>query len=228
MRTFILFFLFFSVFQSSASIADDELNYDISKTRFLELRQKTISGKANLAEIKEALRYPQKEELTNLIHSLYALRSYRPIYNLLIDLWNKNKSIDNTLAWNLISEAPVRIAIANNINRIKGNLAGKEFREYIRRFKYDEDVFIRSQSIIALGLNQNPQDIPYLVEMASSDNHYLIQVGISALSFMSHNKARDALKKLAKQYYGKPRGDLIIDVLDKAYGVKTSTTPLEG
>lgn len=217
---FLLNILIFLIFPNNL-IAGEQ----ITKEQFYKLRQQIISGNAGVVEVKEALLYPNKQELTNLMHSLFAMKWHRGVHGLLDKLWELDSESLPNLNWDLFSEPPVRIALASTINRIKANLGGTEYRNYIRKFKYDSNSFIRAQSIVALGLNQNPNDIPYLVEMAESSDDYLIQVSISALAFMSHNQARDALKTLAKKYYNTPRGELIEDVLLKAYNISISKTP---
>lgn len=220
--SFVRFFLFILLFNFSLICSASPDTIGITKERFKELSFKLQFGAASLSNIVEALSYTENTiELYNFIDSLYELRTDIKVQALLLQLWERDKESLPNLAWEQISTAPVRIAVANNLNRIYAKFAEDEFSDYFRTFKYDKNLFIWSESILALGFNRDVKDIPYLVEMAQSEEHIINQSGISALAFMLRDEAKLELKRLAKKYYGTARGDFIIHVLKKGYGIST-------
>ncbi len=180
------------------------------------------TGKAKLSQVKWALTSGDTTQLVNTMHALYAMRGHIGIYNMLYRMWRLEMDDDPNINWPAIKQPPVRIALASTINRIDG-LKSRELREYIRSFKYDDLDANRGQVLVALGLNGDPVDVPYLEEMADSDNHYLTQIGVSSLAFMSNSTAKDSLISLARKYYDTPRGDLILGVLKRAYKIEAVT-----
>ncbi len=196
------------------------------------LLQKIAFGQASFFEIRKSLSQTDIAALSNTIHALYAMRWNRQVQHLLRHLWNMNTEIYPELAWDEISKPPVRIALASTIFRIQSldTLAHydlQQYKSYIRAHKYDEHEFHRAQVAVALGLAGDPVDVPYLIEMASSDNHYVIQSAITALGLMNDKQASDGLIALYKQFRqdDSNRADLILDVLKKGYDLHPSTTP---
>jgi hypothetical protein len=187
---------------------------------YKELYQRIYSGKATLEQVKLALTTRDQTKLVNTMHALYAMKWHVGVRKLLDKMWDtgSNKNIDPNISLELIQKPPVRIALASTINRID-TLKSKELRDYIRSFKYDDNEQIRGQVLVALGLNGDPVDVPYLEEMADSDNRYLTQISVSSLAFMGNSTAKDSLIVLAKKHYDNPRGKLILDVLSRAYNV---------
>ncbi|MBT7952458.1 MAG: HEAT repeat domain-containing protein [Gammaproteobacteria bacterium] len=181
-----------------------------------DLSQKITYGKATALEVRNALTEQNPAALSNTMHALYSMRWQRVIVYLLNDLWKLDKNKYPDLAWNLIEKPPVRIALASTINRIQIHDT-KEYKDYIRAHKYDEHEFHRAQVIISLGLNKNPKDVPYLQEMGEGNNNYVAQSAITALALMHHVLARDAMVTIWGKYANDPRGDLILEVLKKAY-----------
>ncbi len=181
-----------------------------------KLRQKITYAEATALEVKNALTEQDPAALSNTLHALYSMRWHRVVVYLLDDLWKLDKNKHPDLAWNLIEKPPVRIALASTINRIQIHNT-KEYKDYIRAHKYDEHEFHRAQVIISLGLNQNPKDVPYLQEMGEGNNNYVAQSAITALALMHHVLARDAMVTIWGKYANDPRGDLILEVLKKAY-----------
>ncbi len=53
--------------------------------------------------------------------------------------------------------------------------------------------------------------------MSDADNHYVAQSAITGLSVFGGNKARDLLIELAEKHRGTARGDLMTEMLRKAY-----------
>jgi hypothetical protein len=181
-----------------------------------ELHTRISSGNASFKEIRQALTDRDVPALTNTVHALYSMRIHRHVHHLLYDMWNMEKNKYPELSWDLIAKAPIRIALASTINRIQ--ISGThEYKDYIRSHKYDEHEFHRAQIVVALGLNGDPVDVPYLKEMASSDNTYVVQSAITGLAFMNNVQARDALVNIWKEFQEDPRADLILEVLAKAY-----------
>ncbi|MBL1143149.1 MAG: HEAT repeat domain-containing protein [Proteobacteria bacterium] len=185
---------------------------------FRDLYQRIYSGKATLEQVKLALTTKDSTKLVNTMHALYAMRWHAGVHNLLYKMWEIDKDEAPKISWDLIEKPPVRIALASTINRID-ILKSKDIREYIRSFKYDDDVLNRGQALVALGLNGDPVDVPYLEEMADSNNRYLTQIGVSSLAFMENSTAKESLISLAKKHYDTPRGKLILDVLSRSYNV---------
>ena len=182
------------------------------------LRRKIASGMATLAECRKALTETDVGGLTNTVHALYSMGWHRGVYHVLHDMWNKDRAKYPEFAWDLIVKAPVRIALASTINRLE--LSGSNvYLDYIRAHKYDKHEFHRAQVVVALGLNGNPEDIKYIKSMADGDDHYVVQSAITALALMNSKKASDALIELWKKYRDTPRGNLIEEVLQRAYNL---------
>ena len=184
--------------------------------KYRELQKKILYGEASLFEVRTALTNPDVGSLTNTVHTLYSMKWHRGIYHLLDDLWYLNQSKAPELAWDKIAEPPVRIAVASTLNRTRTENT-IQYRDYIHRHKYDEHEFHRAQVVIALGFNQDPKDIPYLVEMVNADNHYVTQSAITALALMRQERARDAMIELFEQHQNNPRSKLLKELLAKAY-----------
>ncbi|GEM_PF-3415617 len=185
---------------------------------FRQLYDKIYSGKATLKQVTQALSTNDTTQLVNAIHALYAMKWHTGVYNLLYKMWHLEVDETPGINWELIKQAPVRIALASTINRID-ILKSKPLRDYIRSFKYDDLELNRGQVLVALGLNGDPIDVPYLEEMADSNNRYLTQIGVSSLAFMGNSAAKESLISLAKKHYDTPRGELILGVLSRAYDV---------
>jgi hypothetical protein len=183
---------------------------------FDNLHGKIATGTASFKEIRQALTDRNVAALTNTVHALYSMRIHRPVHKLLYDMWNMEKNKHPDLSWDLITKAPTRIALASTINRIQISDT-HEYKDYIRSHKYDEHEFHRAQVVVALGLNGDPVDVPYLKEMASSNNNYVVQSAITGLAFMNNLQGRDALVNIWKDFQEDPRADLILEVLAKAY-----------
>ena len=188
----------------------------LSAAEYQELRQKITYGSATIPEVLKALTEQDAGALANTMHALYSMRWNRNIYKLLIDLWQLKKEKYPGLAWNLFAEPPVRIALASTINRIK-IFDTEEYKTYIRAHENDEHEFHRAQVVIALGLNGDPVDIPYIKGMAEGNNIYVTQSAITALALMDAPQARDTLIELWENHKGSPLGHLIMEVLGKAY-----------
>jgi hypothetical protein len=183
---------------------------------FDALHTKIASGTASFIEVRQALTDRNIGALTNTVHALYSMRIHRHVHNLLFDMWSMKKDKYPDLSWDLIAKAPTRIALASTMSRIQINDA-HEYKDYIRSHKYDDHEFHRAQVVVALGLIGDPIDVPYLKEMASSDNTYVVQSAITGLAFMNNVQARDALVNIWKEFQKDPRADLILEVLAKAY-----------
>jgi hypothetical protein len=195
------------------------INYDF-------LQKNILYGRATLADARKVLTQRDIGALTNSIHALYNMRWHRGVYHLIYDLWNVKKEKYPELAWDLIQEAPVRIALASTINRIQ-IINTDEYLEYIRAHKEDDHEFHRAQVVVALGFNGESGDIEYIKSMVNGDNHYVAQSAISALALMDSNQARDAMAELWKEYRGTKKGILIKTLLKKAYKVEPTLTPPE-
>ena len=104
------------------------------------------------------------------------------------------------------------------------------FAGAVRAYKYDEHEFHRAQVVVALGLNGDPDDVAYIQEMAAGDNVYVSQSAISSLAIVGHEKARDAMVALYKEFKDDPRGPLLLQLLEQAYDwhlVKPEDIPKE-
>lgn len=198
------------------NISTGKDNTTKKRINYNELRQKITYGKATLFEVKQALTEEDVGALTNTVHALYSMRWHRAVYHLLYQLWEPKQELYPEFAWDLISQPPVRIALASTINRIQIQNT-QEYKAYIRSFKYDKHEFIVAQVVIALGLNGDPVDVPYLVEMSNSDNRYITQTSITALGLMNNEQAKQAMLELLEKYAGTARGNLISDVFGHAY-----------
>lgn len=209
--------------QHSELTAKNESNNNTSNINFEALHKKITYGTATYKEVLQALADHNVAALTNTIHALYSMRIYRNVHHLLYDMWNMEKDKHPELSWDLIAKAPARIALASTINRIQIKDT-HEFKEYIRSHRDDEHEFHRAQVVVALGLNGDPVDIPYLQEMANRDNVYVAQSAITGLAFMNNIPARDALVEIWKGFKDAPRGDLILEVLERAYDWVPVTT----
>ena len=182
------------------------------------LQQKIRQGSASLAELRLALGDTDAGSLTNAAHALYAMRGHAWARRLAEDLWALRKEAHPGLAWELLAKAPVRIALASTLNRIKGG-AATEQRAYIRAHKFDEHEFHRAQVVFALGANGDPADIDYLKSMAAGENDYVAQSAISGLALMGGEAARDALAEIWRDARDTPRGDLAKAMIQRVYNV---------
>lgn len=196
---------------------DEPLPVYSPANHYYRLQQKITYGNATLAEVREALSGTDDvAALTNTIHALYSMRWHRGVQTLLDDLWLKHSNKYPELAWEHLEKVPVRIAIASTITRIR-IFDTDEYKDYIRGHKYDDHEFHRAQVVISLALNSDPADVPYIREMAETDNVYVSQSAITSLAIMGNPQAMQALKDLALKYTGEERGDFIRQVLLKAY-----------
>lgn len=185
------------------------------------LYRKIIYSQATLAEVRQALTENDAGALTNTVHALYSMRWHRGVINLLDAMWKlDNKTQYPELAWGLIEKPPVRIALASTINRIHSvDNTGEngEYIEYIHQHKNATHEFILAQVAVALGFNGDPADVEYLETLAGSDNTYVIQTALTALSLMNNTMAKDALIELGETFKDDPRSDLISELLQQAY-----------
>lgn len=195
---------------------EKEETKNLKKINYGQLQKKIIYGVAQLHEVYEALTDHDVGSLTNTVHGLYSMRWHRGVYNLLDDLWLLKKEKHPDFAWDLFAKAPVRIALASTINRVK-IVKTDEQLEYIRKHKYDEHEFHRAQVVVALGYNGEESDIPYIKSMAMGDNAYVAQSAISGLALMGGEKAKYALAEVWKKYIDTPRGDLAKKLIQKVY-----------
>jgi HEAT repeat protein len=115
-----------------------------------------------------------------------------------------------------IAKPPARVALASTLNRIR-IVDAQPFQAYIRSQRYHEHEFVRAQVAVALGFNGDSNDLAYLREMSDGDNHYVAQSAITGLSVFGGNKARDILIELSQKHRGTARGDLMNEMLRKAY-----------
>ncbi len=197
---------------AKASKPAAEVRYDYN-----QLQKKIASGRATLADARRAMTEQDPVSLSNSIHAFYPMRRHRGVVNLLDGMWELDREKYPELAWSLIAKPPVRIALANIINRIR-IVRTEPYVAYIRAHKNAEHEFIRAQVAIALGFNGEFDDLPYLEAMGDGDNPYVAQSAITALTLFGGNRARDVLITLADKHHGTPRGGLIADLLSKVYG----------
>ena len=188
------------------------------------LRNKITYGKADYADVLSSLTEENAGGLTNTVHALYSMRWQRKVLHLIYDLWDLKTDLYPELNWKQIEKPPVRIALASTILRIQNLNAlahpdSHMYKEYIRSHKYDEHEFNRAQVVVALGLAGDPVDVPYLKEMAAANNHYVTQSAITGLGLMKNKQASDALIELFNKYRNDARGNLILEMLAKAYNL---------
>ncbi|HJP36499.1 MAG TPA: hypothetical protein QF901_10965, partial [Gammaproteobacteria bacterium] len=186
-------------------------NYDYDK-----LRQKITYGRATLADARRAMTDQDPASLSNSIHAFYVMRRHRGVVHLLKGMWELNEAKYPELSWALIAKPPARIALASTLNRIQ-IVETEPYQQYIRSYKNAEHEFIRAQVAVALGFNGDPVDLSYLKLMSDGDNHYVAQSAITGLSLFGGERARDVLIELAEKHRGTPRGDLMVEMLRKAY-----------
>ncbi len=186
------------------------------------LQKLIVYGHANLYEVRLAFTETDQASLSNTINATYSMRWHRGVIHLLNGAWENDQQKYPEIAWEQLNKTPARISLASTINRIK--ITGtEEYLDFIRSYKYDKHEFNRAQVCIALGFNGALEDIEYLKEMATSDNDYVIQSAVTALGLMGGNQARDALVDLWKDSRDTPKGELVEDLLLKAYNVIPST-----
>ena len=219
--------------QSSAQTTSVDQNIEkkesVAHPNFEEIRHSITYGNANLADVRKAMTQTDIAELTNTMHALYSMRWHRGVYNLMYDLWHIQKNKHPDFAWQAIESTPVRLALASTINRAQ-IYDTEEWKEFLYAHKYDEHEFHRAQVVVALGLNGDPDDVAYIQEMAAGDNVYVSQSAISSLAIVGHEKARDAMVALYKEFKDDPRGPLLLQLLEQAYDwhlVKPEDIPKE-
>jgi hypothetical protein len=191
--------------------ARNKPNYD-----YTGLRNRIIYARATLAESRRALTDTDPAALSNTLHALYAMRWHRGVVHLLNGMWAMDREKYPELAWELIADAPARIALASTLNRVH-IVDTDRFLSYVREHQTDGHEFNRAQVAVALGLNGDRSDLPYLREMADGGNHYVAQSAITGLSLFGGPTARDTLIELAKKHRGTPRGGLMTQLLRQAY-----------
>lgn len=215
--------LILSVLSVNAWSRDTEKNTTADRTpsipvaEYTVIQKKITQGTANVEEVRRALTERKDvAALTNTIHALYAMRWHRAVVKLLDDLWTLNNSRYPELSWELFAKAPARIALASTINRIK-IFNTQEQKQYIRAHKDDKHEFHRAQVAISLGLNGDPVDVPVLKKMAEENNVYVSQSAITSLAIMNANQARNAMIELWQDDKESDRGELLLQLLYKAY-----------
>lgn len=204
-------------------VVKDDYDYD-------KLRQRIYVGKATTVEIRQALSEEDPYALTNTVHGLFAMRWHRAVHHLLRAMWIDNRDMAPQLAWQQISTAPVRLALASTINRTEITGTDEQLA-YLRSYQDDLHEFNRAQVVIALGFNGDPADLSYVKSMADGGNHYVAQTAITALALMGGNRARDAMIDLWQQHQDSERGDLLLELLQKSYRwrpEKTESAIVEG
>ncbi|MDA0822194.1 MAG: HEAT repeat domain-containing protein [Proteobacteria bacterium] len=200
--------------QASTPIEDrvpNKPNYD-----YTDLRNRIIYARATLAETRRALTDTDPAALSNTLHALYAMRWHRGVVHLLNGMWAMDREKYPELAWDLIADAPARIALASTLNRVH-IVDTERFLTYVRAHETDPHEFNRAQVAVALGLNGDRSDLPYLREMADGENHYVAQSAITGLSLFGGAMARETLIELAEKHHGTPRGALMQQLLRQAY-----------
>ncbi len=188
----------------------------IAPPDYREFYARIIAGKVKLSAIKRSLSDPDPAALSNTLHALYAMRWHRGVLHLLEGIWREDRKKYPGLAWEHLSRAPARIALACTLNRIRIVNTG-DFQDYIRAHKHDAHEFVIAQVVIALGLNGDPRDLPYLQEKADGDNHYVAQSAITAIAMAGGPQSQTVLEVLAKKHADTPRGDMIRELLRSAY-----------
>jgi len=186
------------------------------------LRIKIASGRAELAEVRQALTDTDIGRLTNTIHALYSMRWHRGVITLLQRMWDLREKDYPELHWDAVNKAPARIALASTLSRIYYD-DNREYLEYIRSHADDDHEFHRAQVVIALGFNADTDDVPYIRSMADGRNHYVAQSAITALSLMDRKAASDAMIDLWKKHRDTPRRDLILELLGQPYNLYPTT-----
>ncbi len=194
------------------------IKYPLPRREYRLLFRKMLAGAATLAETRTALTDPNLRALTNTVNALYAMAWHRGVLYLMRDIWQLNKEKYPELNWALLERPPVRLALANVINRLQTDDQNPQFLDYIRRFQQDANDFNRAQAIIALGYHGDVADIDYIRSHVDNKNPYLTQTAVTALALMQNEQARQVLLALEKEYTGQPLGTLIHDMLEEAYG----------
>ena len=187
-----------------------------STPNFTILRRKITYGDASLHDVLQALTDNDTRSLANTVHALYGMRIHRGVIHALDGLWKNDIERYPEFAWSAIKTDAVRIAIASTLNRIR-IVETDEYLNFIRSKQNSDNSFNLAQVCIALGINGAPQDLDFLKRMAAGEDHYVAQSAITALSLFGGNRARDTLIDLAKSHRGSSRGDLITELLRKAY-----------
>lgn len=211
--------------QPAATSTGSSTTRDVSE--FQQLYKLIVYGQANFNQVQAALKTEDAGEMVNIVHALYSMRWLRGVNNMLQAMWEMDQQAYPDLNWEKIKLTPVRIAIASTINRIR-ILDTREYKAFIREHKYDDHEFHRAQVVVALGLNQDPADVDYLYEMADGDNIYVSQSAITSLALMGNDPGKEALIKLANKHRDSPRGQLVMEVLKKAYDMVPTKKPAEG
>lgn len=189
--------------------------------RMLDLDRKIIAGQATFAEVREALTNTDIAALTNTVHALYSMRWHRGVFKLLHDMWALRPANYPELQWGQFAKAPVRLALASTLLRIEP-LQSAEYVAYLHEHAQDAHEFHRAQVLIGLAFKGDPGDVAYMVELASGNNPYLVQVAVTALGVINLPTAQQALEDLQEKFAGDPRATLIQEVARKAYGTASS------
>lgn len=197
---------------------------------YRSIRYRITYSSASYSDVLKSLTEQDVGGLTNTIHALYSMRWHRRVYRLLHDLWEMNREQYPNFAWESLETAPVRVALASTIFRIKSlnttnNPDLQQYKKYIRENKQNEHEFVRAQVVVALGLAGDPVDVAYIKEMASGDIHYVTQSAITALGLMNNRQASNALIELYNNYKDDARGKLILEMLAKAYDLHPTNVP---
>ena len=186
------------------------INFDL-------LRRGITYGTATIFEVRQALTQTDEMGLSNTLHALYGMRIQRGVIHILRGIWADDRKAYPEFAWESLRKPSVRIAAASTLNRIQ-IVNSDDYKNYIREHRYAHDSFIRAQASIALGLGGDPEDLDYLFEQADGNDHYVAQSAITALSLYGGNQARDLMIELFKKHQGSARGNLVAELLKKAYG----------
>jgi len=204
-------------FAATASAADINAIDQAEPSDIDALRQKIAARQASMADIKQALSTGGPGDIANAMHALYAMRASSMARSLMFDIWRNLQQEHPDLHWETLQLPVIRVALASTMNRIAAGTI-PEFLDYIRSQSDSEESLVRAQVAMALGLNGDVQDIDLLVGGAAGDDHYVAQSAITGLAFMYIPQARDRLIELSGKYDNTPRGRLINEMLQSAYG----------
>ena len=181
-----------------------------NKKNNADIRQAILSGSVTRDDIYEALKNKKVDYVFTVISFSIRTRDNQEIVTLLKGVWNLRKNQYPDLAWDVLSDPYIKVALAQTLGQIeKGN---DEYGALLREYLSNDDAKTRGAASVALGIIGNDDDINALVKVVRRGPDYASLHAIYGLTSLGTDKAYMTLEELKKQYKS---DDVILSAIKK-------------